>query len=79
MQDPLRDETSDGTAPADTRLEIHPSSSEFLDDAAGLLAQRQAAHRVDEPALPAARGAGVGRALGATVRQPRGTPVVVTD
>ena len=36
------------------RLEIHPYSSEFLDDAAGLLAQRQAAHRVDEPALPVA-------------------------
>ena len=45
MQDRLQDETSDGTAPADMRLEIHPYSSEFLDDAAGLLAQRQAAHR----------------------------------
>jgi len=36
------------------RLEIHPYSGEFLDDAADLLTQRHAAQRVVEPALPAA-------------------------
>jgi GNAT superfamily N-acetyltransferase len=36
------------------RLEIHPYGPEFLDDAARLLAQRHAAQRIGEPALPAA-------------------------
>ena len=38
----------------DMRLEIHRYGPEFLDDAAGLLAQRHAAQRAGEPSLPAA-------------------------
>jgi len=36
------------------RLELHPFGPDFLEDAAGLLARRHAAHRVVEPGLPAA-------------------------
>src|SRR6476659_7256997 len=48
------DEAPGGTVLAEIRLEIHPYGSEFLDDAARLLAQRHAAQRVGEPDLPAA-------------------------
>jgi GNAT superfamily N-acetyltransferase len=37
-----------------TRLELHPFGPDFLDEAAGLLARRHAAHRAVEPSLPVA-------------------------